>query len=97
MSLKTPYRNDTLPIQAFSFNTKSLVMQGTSLEFVWSATIHRTTGRLTMAIVDREGAYVIFGQCALSGAKSPAKRRSGWRLADSPRASAKAAYSTMSE
>ena len=32
MSVKTPYRNDTLPIQAFSFNTKSLVMQGTSLE-----------------------------------------------------------------
>jgi hypothetical protein len=69
MSLKTPYRNDTLPIQSFSFNTKSLVLQGTSLELVWSATIHRTTGRLTMAIADREGAYVIFGQCKLSGAK----------------------------
>ena len=27
MSLKTPYRNDTLPIQSFSFNTKSLVMR----------------------------------------------------------------------
>jgi hypothetical protein len=76
MTLKTPYRNDTLPIQSFSFNTKSLVMQGTSLEFVWSATIHRTTGRLTMAIVDREGSYIIFGQCALSGAKQPAKPQS---------------------
>jgi hypothetical protein len=69
MSLKTPYRNDTLPIQSFSFNTKSLVMQGTSLELVWSATIHRTTGRLTMAIADREGAYVVFGQCKVSTAK----------------------------
>jgi hypothetical protein len=68
MSLKTPYRNDTLPIQSFSFNTKSLVMQGTSLELVWSATIHRTTGRLTVAIADREGAYIIFGQCKLSAA-----------------------------
>ena len=66
MSLKTPYRNDTLPIGSFSFNTKSLVMQGTSLEFVWSATVHRTTGRLTMAIVDREGSYIIFGQCAIA-------------------------------
>ena len=66
MSLKTPYRNDTLPIQSFSFNTKSLVMQGTSLELVWSATIHRTTGRLTVAIADREGAYIVFGQCKLS-------------------------------
>ena len=70
MSLATPYRNDTLPIQSFSFNTKSLVLQGTSLELVWSATIHRTTGRLTLAIADREGAYVIFGQCKLSAAQA---------------------------
>ena len=68
MSLKTPYRNDTLPIQSFGFNTKSLVMQGTSLELVWSATIHRETGRLTIAIADREGAYIVFGQCKLSTA-----------------------------
>jgi hypothetical protein len=70
MSLKTPYRNDTLPIQSFSFNTKSLVLQGTSLELVWNATIHRTTGRLTVTIADREGAYVVFGQCKLSAAKA---------------------------
>ena len=76
MSVKTPYRNDTLPIQSFSFNTKSLVMQGTSLELVWSATIHRTTGRLTIAIADREGAYIIFGQCAISGNQPAAKPQS---------------------
>ena len=70
MKLKTPYRNDTLPIQSFSFNTKSLVLQGTSLELVWSATIHRTTGRLTVVIADREGAYVVFGQCKVSTAKT---------------------------
>ena len=70
MALKTPYRNDTLPIQSFSFNTASLVMQGTSLELVWGATIHRKTGRLTMAITDREGAYVVFGQCKLSTAQA---------------------------
>jgi hypothetical protein len=66
MTLKTPYRNDAMPIQSFSFNSKSLVLQGTSLEMVWSATIHRTTGRLTLAIADREGAYVVFGQCSLA-------------------------------
>ncbi|RPH53228.1 MAG: hypothetical protein EHM84_04275 [Lysobacterales bacterium] len=76
MTVKTPYRNDTLPIQSFSFNTKSLVLQGTSLELVWSATIHRTTGRLTIAIVDREGSYIIFGQCALSDAKPATKPQS---------------------
>jgi hypothetical protein len=41
-------------------------MQGTSLELVWSATIHRKTGRFTAAVTDREGAYVIFGQCKLA-------------------------------
>jgi hypothetical protein len=70
MSVATPYRNNTLPIQSFSFNTKSLILQGTSLELVWSATVHRTTGRLTVVIADREGAYVIFGQCKLSAAQA---------------------------
>jgi hypothetical protein len=72
MSVKTPYRNDTIPIASFGFNEESLVMQGTSLQLVWSATIHRTSGKLIMAIADRKGAYVIFGQCALAGA-APAK------------------------
>ncbi|HKQ15685.1 MAG TPA: hypothetical protein VJT80_19765 [Steroidobacteraceae bacterium] len=71
MSMKTPYRNDALPIQSFSFNSKSLVLQGTSLELVWSATVHRTTGRLTMAIADREGAYIVFGQCKVTAAAAP--------------------------
>jgi hypothetical protein len=64
-SVRTPYRNETLPIQSLGANSKSLVMQGTTLQLVWSATIHRSTGRLTVAIADREGAYVIFGQCTL--------------------------------
>jgi len=59
-----------MPIQSCSFNSKSLVLQGTSLELVWSATVHRTTGRLTLAIADREGAYVVFGQCKGSTEKS---------------------------
>jgi hypothetical protein len=73
MSLKTPYRNDTLPIQSFGFNEESLVMQGTSLQLVWSATIHRTKGNLIVAIADRKGAYVVFGQCQVVSAKPPAK------------------------
>jgi hypothetical protein len=69
MSLKTPYRNSAMQIQSFGFNTSSLTMQGTSLELVWSATIHRKTGRFTAAVTDREGAYVIFGQCKLAAAQ----------------------------
>ncbi|HKE96328.1 MAG TPA: hypothetical protein VKB34_18605 [Povalibacter sp.] len=65
MQVKTPYRTTDLPIQSISNNEKSLILQGTSLQYVWAATIHRTTGRMTIAIADREGAYVIFGQCKL--------------------------------
>ena len=65
MSLRSPNKTAPLPIASFGFNSKSLVMQGTSLDLVWSATVNRTTGKLTLAIADREGAYVIFGQCKL--------------------------------
>jgi hypothetical protein len=74
MTMKTPYRNDAVPIQSFSFNAKSLVLQGQASELVWSATVHRTTGKLTMAIADREGAYIVFGQCKLATAAAPAKK-----------------------
>jgi hypothetical protein len=72
MSAQIPFRNDALPIASFGFNTESLVMQGSDVEVVWSATIHRTTGKLTITIADREGAYVIFGQCAVAGGKPSA-------------------------
>ena len=70
-SVRTPYRNELLPIQSLGANAESLVLQGTTLQLVWSATINRSTGRLTVAIADREGAYVIFGQCSLVNAVSP--------------------------
>ena len=76
MSIKTPYRNDAVPISSFSFNAKSLVMQGQASELVWSATVHRTTGKFTMAIADREGAYVVFGQCKVAAAPAaPAPKK----------------------
>lgn len=65
MNVRTPYRTTDLPIQMVSNNTKSLILQGTSLQYVWAATIHRTTGRLTVVVADREGSYTIFGQCKL--------------------------------
>jgi hypothetical protein len=68
-TVRTPYRNDLLPIQNVTNNTKALVLQGTTLDIVWSATVQRATGKLTITIADREGAYVIFGQCKLASAK----------------------------
>jgi hypothetical protein len=62
-TVRTPYRYDLLPIASKKNNQRSLIMQGTSLEYSWNATIHRSTGRFTFVVADREGAYVIFGQC----------------------------------
>jgi hypothetical protein len=73
MKVKSPFRTEALPLQSVTNNTKSLVLQGKSLELAWSATIHRTTGRLTVAIADREGAYIVFGQCKVAGPKTTTK------------------------
>jgi hypothetical protein len=67
-TIKTPYRTDLLPIQNSATNDEQLVMQGTDLKFAWSAIINRKSGALTLAIADRMGAYVIFGQCKLAAA-----------------------------
>ena len=74
MTIKSPsFRAKALPLQSVSNNTESLVLQGKDLGLVWSATIHRTTGRLTVAVADREGAYVVFGQCKVQGPRTPGK------------------------
>jgi hypothetical protein len=72
-AVKSPYRTSLLPIQTVTNNAESLVLQGTTLQLVWSATIHRGTGRLTIAIADREGAYVVFGQCQNTSAATAPK------------------------
>ena len=68
----SPYRTKNLPIEHVSTNAESLVLQGTTLQLVWSGTIHRKTGRMTVVVADREGAYVVFGQCKLGSIPQPA-------------------------
>jgi hypothetical protein len=70
-TVKTPYRTDLLPIANSSTNDEQLKFQGTSARFAWSAIVFRSTGRVTITIADRVGAYVIFGQCKAAGATSP--------------------------
>jgi hypothetical protein len=67
-TVRTPYRADLLPIQNSAINNEQLVMQGTDLKFAWSAIVNRNSGALTLAVADREGAYVIFGQCKVAAA-----------------------------
>jgi hypothetical protein len=62
-TVKTPYRTDRLPIANSATNNEQLQFQGTSQKFAWSAIVNRGTGKVTITIADRVGAYVIFGQC----------------------------------
>lgn len=66
-TVKSPYRTDLLPIQNSVLNDEQLELQGTSDKFAWSAIVKRKTGKMTLTVADRMGAYVIFGQCKLSG------------------------------
>ncbi len=62
-TVKTPYRTDLLPIMNSATNNEQLQLQGTAEKFAWSAVVNRQTGKMTVTIADRVGAYVIFGQC----------------------------------
>ncbi len=66
-TVKTPYRTDLLPIANSRLNNEQLQLQGTSEKFAWSAIVNRQTGKVTVTIADRVGAYVIFGQCKVGG------------------------------
>ena len=66
-TVKTPYRSDLLPIANSAVNSEQLQFQGTSLKFAWSTVINRNTGKLTLTVADRMGAYVIFGECKVAG------------------------------
>ena len=66
-TVKTPFRTDLLPIANSAVNNEQLQLQGTSEKFAWSTVINRKTGKLTVTIADRLGAYVIFGECKVSG------------------------------
>ena len=66
-TVKSPFRTDLLPIGNSVLNDEQLELQGTSEKFAWSAIVNRKTGKMTLTIADRIGAYVIFGQCKVSG------------------------------
>ena len=69
--VRAPFRTDLLPIGNVTSNEESLVLQGTNLQFAWSAVIKRSTGDMTLTIGDRKGAYVIFAQCAVAAPPQP--------------------------
>ena len=62
-TVKAPYRTELLSIANSALNNEQLQLQGMADKFAWSAIVYRQTGRVTITIADRVGAYVLFGQC----------------------------------
>jgi hypothetical protein len=62
----SPFRTDLLKVQHTTINREQLIMQGSDFLFAWSAMIKKASGAFTISIADREGAYVVFGQCKLA-------------------------------
>jgi hypothetical protein len=67
-TVRAPYRTELLPIANSALNDEQLQLQGTAEKFAWSAVVQRRTGKVTITIADRLGAYVIFGDCQISAA-----------------------------
>jgi hypothetical protein len=65
--VRSPFRTALLHVTHSTVTTESLILQGADLLFAWSALIKKKSGELTIAITDREGAYVIFGVCKATG------------------------------
>jgi len=61
--IRSPYRKALLPVLIATTNPDSLVLQGGDQFIAWSGLVDRKTGALTVALADREGAYVYFGTC----------------------------------
>jgi hypothetical protein len=62
--LRSPDGARTSPIDAMAVSNAVLVAQGNQNGRGWSMAIDRATGRMTGAITDTEGTFVLTGSCA---------------------------------
>jgi hypothetical protein len=67
--IQSPFRTSVLRMLNVTSNREALVLQGSDLLFAWSALINRKSGAMTISIADRQGAYVVFGQCKMAQAQ----------------------------
>ncbi len=56
-----PKRTST--IAAVEKTEAELLVQGTELGFGWTIALDQASGRMTVTLADREGAFVLFGVC----------------------------------
>jgi hypothetical protein len=53
----------TTPIAYMEKGEKQILMQGNELGFAWSAALDTTDGSVTVTLVNRDDALVLFGDC----------------------------------
>jgi len=51
------------PITSIEKNESQLLVQGTELGYGWAIAIDRQGGRMSATLTDREGVFVLFGEC----------------------------------
>jgi hypothetical protein len=51
-------------IRDFEKKDGQLLLQGRELGYGWTIAIEQKTGEMTLSLVNREGAFVLFGRCA---------------------------------
>jgi hypothetical protein len=64
--IRSPFRTALLDVLYTTTNQDSLVLQGADLQMAWSALINMKTGVIRIAVADRKGVYVVFGQCKVA-------------------------------
>jgi hypothetical protein len=53
----------TTPVQLMQASGEQLLLQGTELGFAWSIALDQVDGSMSATLVDRGGAFVLFGMC----------------------------------
>ncbi|MGV7243218.1 hypothetical protein [uncultured Caballeronia sp.] len=53
----------TTPIRFIDKGLDQLILQGTELGYAWSIAIDKADGSMTVSLINREEAYVVFGNC----------------------------------
>jgi hypothetical protein len=53
----------TTPIRLMEAGESQLLLQGTELGFAWTIALDKADGTMTLSLVNREDAYMLFGAC----------------------------------
>lgn len=77
MQVRSPFRTALLTIANSTMSDTAIVLQGSESKTAWSGLIKRATGEMTITLADTKGAYVVFGQCKVTGVSANGATKKG--------------------